>query len=88
MLRAFLTSGIFACFVLPQTATVFVSGRLSVCSSLIYMVIGLMCRCLLSAAQPPSAGPSKTACSALFNINSGNLDDFGDGFPLVSAEFI
>jgi hypothetical protein len=38
MLRAFLTSGIFACFALPQTSTTLVSGRVFVCNILIYII--------------------------------------------------
>jgi len=56
MLRAFLTSGIFACFALPQTSTVLVGGRVFVCNGLIYMAIGLMCRCFLGTVQPSRLG--------------------------------
>ena len=56
MLRAFLTSGIFVCFALPQTSNAWVGGRLFVCNRLIYMIISLMCRCLLGTVQPSRLG--------------------------------
>ena len=56
MLRAFLTSGIFASFALPQTSTTLVSGRVFVCNILIYMAIGLMCRRLPGTVQPSWLG--------------------------------
>jgi len=56
MLRAFLTSGIFACFALPQTSTTLVSGRVFVCNILIYIAISLMCRCLLGTVQRSRLG--------------------------------
>jgi hypothetical protein len=56
MLRAFLTSGIFACSTLPQTLIALVGGRGFVCNILINMAISLMCRCLLGTVQPSRLG--------------------------------